>query len=241
MANDLGVLYIISDGANSKIGVSSSFEKRLSAYNTHNPNYTVHKQYPATIDAARSLEGVVKQRFSRWATGNGKEWFAVPARVIEKYVDHILAFEAGLDSAPDTEAKFCGLAPTVEMQSLRQAILDEIHAIPPQKATERDKFFESRNTRENTCLTLFAKSFGIGEPEHLVDANPRVLRQGSMVPDFDHTPLLIELRKALSLGPDDHPAVIQGVREARERHSRVMRVFKNPGLPPDYPEVILGF
>ena len=54
-------IYILTDGANTKIGTTISLDKRLSAYNTHNPNFYNYKTYECpTIEEARKIESVIK-------------------------------------------------------------------------------------------------------------------------------------------------------------------------------------
>lgn len=58
-----GHIYILTDGINTKIGITISLDKRMSSYNTHNPNFYTYKVYDCDIEEAKKVEAVIKTYF----------------------------------------------------------------------------------------------------------------------------------------------------------------------------------
>ncbi len=85
-----GNIYILTDGVNTKIGRTISLDKRLSAYSTHNPNFSTYKVYECSIEEAKRIEGVIKFYFKDKLSGPSKEWFSVPPEEIDKIVAVLL-------------------------------------------------------------------------------------------------------------------------------------------------------
>lgn len=80
-------IYILTDGFNSKIGITKNFDKRVKAYNTHNPNFTVYKVYE-NLDDERigEIERKVKSFFKSYSHFASKEWFGLQPKIIDNYL-----------------------------------------------------------------------------------------------------------------------------------------------------------
>jgi predicted GIY-YIG superfamily endonuclease len=85
-----GHLYILTDGVNTKIGITTDLDKRLSSYKTHNPNFRQFKVYACEIDEAKRVETIIKQAFKDKLSSSSKEWFSVNPEVIDRYVSVLL-------------------------------------------------------------------------------------------------------------------------------------------------------
>lgn len=145
-------LYIIADGGSTKIGISSNLERRLPAYKTHNPNYgEPYKVYPCSETDARRVESAIKSIFKDKLTGSGKEWFAVTAEEINRYVCALLD-KATLPALPPA---LHGVQLTDEAATLIQKISNAI--------TARDRDLNSLHER---FAEIFAKAFSLGLPLH---------------------------------------------------------------------------
>lgn len=145
-------IYIIKDGANTKIGISTNLARRLPAYKTHNPNHEVYKTYPCSHDEAKRIELFIKQAFKEKLIGQGKEWFSVPAEDIDKYVFQLLAASSPIsDALPSLH----GVSMTEEASSLLEKILEAVQKGSVNILPLKEQFAE-----------LFAKSFKLGIPKH---------------------------------------------------------------------------
>lgn len=83
-------IYILTDGTNTKIGKTISFDKRMASYNTHNANVQLVKKYPCSEEEATRIETLIKNIFKDNLVGKGKEWFSVPSGDIDRYVSTLL-------------------------------------------------------------------------------------------------------------------------------------------------------
>lgn len=94
-------IYIIQDGCNSKIGITTDLEKRIASYKTHNPNFRLVRAFETDTTEARRIERAIVAAFKDKAAGEGKEWFTVEPETMERCV---LAFmpRNGGDSLPPT-------------------------------------------------------------------------------------------------------------------------------------------
>ena len=80
-------IYILTDGFNSKIGITKNFDKRVKAYNTHNPNFTVYKVYENLEDERiGEIERKVKSFFKSYSHFASKEWFGLQPKIIDNYL-----------------------------------------------------------------------------------------------------------------------------------------------------------
>ena len=55
------IIYIMSDGVNSKIGITSNLQNRISTYKTHNPTATLFSHY--ICPKAKDIETAIKTLF----------------------------------------------------------------------------------------------------------------------------------------------------------------------------------
>lgn len=179
-------IYIIRDGDQTKIGMSTNLERRLPAYKTHNPNYELVKTYPCQESDARRIELVIKQAFKDRLTGHGKEWFSVPAEEIDRFVRSLLEASA---SVSDAMPSLHGVSLTDEAERL----LDEIH-----KAVIKG---ENSLPLKERFADVFCKAFGLGVPLHRLPDN--VLFREYLSVDLDHSaePTSKLVRDAAANGP----------------------------------------
>jgi len=79
-------IYIIQDGRNSKIGITTDLKKRIDSYKTHNPNFLLFRAFETEAATAKRIERAIIAAFKDAAVGEGKEWFAVAPETIERCV-----------------------------------------------------------------------------------------------------------------------------------------------------------
>ena len=79
-------IYIIQDGRNSKIGITSNLKKRIDTYKTHNPNFLLFRAFETDGANAKRIERAIIAAFKDEAVGEGKEWFAVAPETVERCV-----------------------------------------------------------------------------------------------------------------------------------------------------------
>ncbi len=58
-----GYIYILTDGVNPRIGVTTAIEKRMAFYKKHNATAQLVKSYPCAIDEAKRVETAIKHIF----------------------------------------------------------------------------------------------------------------------------------------------------------------------------------
>ena len=112
-------IYILTDGTNTKIGKTISFDKRMASYNTHNPNVQLVKKYPCSEEDATRIEALIKSLFKEKLVGKGKEWFSVPSSDIDRYVSTLLFKPTVSDIKPSNH----GVKLTQEAFRLKDEIL----------------------------------------------------------------------------------------------------------------------
>lgn len=144
-------IYIIKDGAKTKIGKSSNLERRLPAYKTHNPNHEVYRTYPCSPEQAHRIELFIKQAFKDKLAGQGKEWFSIPAEEMDRFVRVLLETSS---TASDAMPSLHGVKLTVEADEL----LGKIHVAV-------EKGANSLPLKEQLA-EIFGKAFGLGIPRH---------------------------------------------------------------------------
>ena len=98
--NDL-ILYIITDGINTKIGKAKDLDDRLTAYNTHNPNYYVYKSYRRSEAQVIEIERLIKAWFKDKRSGKSTEWFVAPPEEVDRIVSALIV---GNNIAPTSSA-----------------------------------------------------------------------------------------------------------------------------------------
>lgn len=166
-----GHIYILTDGSNTKIGITTSFDTRMASYKTHNATASLYKQYQCPIDEAKRIESTIKSVFKANITGQGKEWFAVPAETIDRYVSNLLE----KPNQPAITPSMHG----VRLTEKADCLLDEITKLLNHPNIEERRKAEAK--KEEMAET-FATAFGLGIPRHkLPDSSQIVIRQGLAV------------------------------------------------------------
>lgn len=150
-----GHIYILTDGINTKIGITISLDKRLSAYNTHNPNFYQYKVYDCEIEEAKKIEAVVKLYFKEQLSGSSKEWFAVPPEQIDKIVAVFL--EKPVEDF---------LSPAMHGVRLSNEGNQKIEAVDTALGKTKGWNDETTYKKKDEMAELFAKTFKLGIPEH---------------------------------------------------------------------------
>jgi hypothetical protein len=150
-----GHVYILTDGINTKIGITISLDKRMSSYNTHNPNFYTYKVYGCDIEEAKKVEAVIKTYFKDKLSGSSKEWFTVQPEQVEKIVTVLL-------EKPIEE----NITPAMHGVRLGKEALDTKNKTL--KALEESKGWNNEQThaQKNKMAELFANAFKLGIPEH---------------------------------------------------------------------------
>lgn len=164
-----GHIYILTDGINTKIGITVDLDKRLSSYNTHNPNYQTFKTYPCDIEEAKRIEIIIKQMFKNKLSGKSKEWFNVRPEIVNRYVSVMLEKSTETDVTPAMH----GVKLTNEAFELKQKIT---RAVEKKEQVSSDEFY----SRKETFAELFASRFGLGIPQHKLPEDI-VIRDGLCV------------------------------------------------------------
>ena len=113
-------IYIIQDGRNSKIGITSDLKKRIDSYKTHNPNFLLFRAFEADAAHVKRIENAIIAAFKDKAVGEGKEWFAVPPETIERCVLAFMPFDDG-DALPPS-------AHEIPLTSSARRTLEELRA-----------------------------------------------------------------------------------------------------------------
>ncbi len=169
-----GHIYIITDGANTKIGITTDFDKRMASYKTHNATAQIFKQYQCPIEEAKRIESTIKSVFKDKLAG-GKEWFSVPAETIDRYVANLL-------EKPNQPV----LTPGMHGVRLTNTALELLELIESQLSSPlKEERKKAPNTKE-LMTEHFATAFGLGIPEHkLPDEHLVVLKEWPGV-DLQH-------------------------------------------------------
>lgn len=151
-------IYLLTDGTNTKVGITTDFEKRISTYRTHNPNFVVVKDYLCeSIEEAKRVETVIKQIFKEDLTGKSKEWFTVNHDLVDRYIDVLLEQKVKQIALPSMH----GVNLTDVAQDLKEKILALIN-VSKQSHEQRTKMVALKEQFSE----LFANRFELGIPEH---------------------------------------------------------------------------
>lgn len=149
-----GHIYILTDGVNTKIGITVSLDKRMSSYNTHNPNFYNYKTYACDIEEAKKIESVIKLYFKDRLTGISKEWFEVNPEEINSIV---LAFLQKPVEEAITPAMH-GIRLPEKGYELKEKILEAVK----DKKIKAEEFYG----RKESFMEFFASSYKLGIPSH---------------------------------------------------------------------------
>lgn len=162
-------LYILTDGKNSKTGISIDTDSRLKSYRTHNPNFKVHAvKRNLPDDLARRIESVIKACFSHLPSDHGKEWFKTGAEHMEHVVDFHLRNHA-VNRDPLAIA-----ASDVPLTADAQELLD---SVAPDGRPNIEK--------KRQLMNVFATSFGLGMPKHRLP-NTVATKEQRLAIDINH-------------------------------------------------------
>lgn len=149
-----GHIYILTDGINTKIGITIDLDKRMSSYRTHNPNFQTFKIYPCDIEEAKRIETVIKQIFKDKLSSSAKEWFAVRPETINRYVSVMLEKATETDVTPAMH----GVRLTNEAFELKAKILNAL--------AKHKGHSDGTHAFKDAMAELFASRFGLGIPAH---------------------------------------------------------------------------
>ncbi len=170
-----GHIYILTDGVNTKIGITTDFDKRMSSYNTHNANVQVFKHYPCDIGEAKRIETIIKGACKDLIVGQGKEWFSLSPEAIDRYVSAMLEKPLANPILPSMH----GVRLTSEAYELK----DTINKLLNDKNIEERKKAEAK---KDELAELFGTSFGLGFAEHKLPPANTIVSKDYTAVDFQH-------------------------------------------------------
>lgn len=150
-------IYILTDGINTKIGITSNLDNRLSAYKTHNPNFFTYRVFDCDKDQAKKIESVIKLYFKDKLTGPSKEWFSVSAEEINGIVSALIYNYSAADN---------NLAPGMHEVKLTEKAEDHLQALIEARTNSRRSIPEQSIQLRNEMAEIFAQSFKLGIPKH---------------------------------------------------------------------------
>lgn len=161
-------IYILTDGVNTKIGITIDLAKRMASYNTHNATIQLVKKYPCAQDEAKRIETAIKSIFKDQLTGKGKEWFSVNPDVVDRYVSNLLEKPLSETLLPSLH----GAKLTAVADDLKEEILKHVQA-GNKYAQLKQQFAE-----------LFATKLSLGIAEHKLPEN--VIIKDNLSIDIHH-------------------------------------------------------
>lgn len=181
-----GHLYILTDGTNTKIGITISLDKRMSSYKTHNPTFYTYKVYECSIEEAKKVEATIKHHFKDKLSGAAKEWFVVSAEDVDRVASALLKSNQQQ-----------GIHPALHEVRLSAEIHEEKENLV--KALKNAGGWNDEKTipLKQRMAELLASSFKLGIPHHRL---PESLVAGDR--------LLVDLNHA----DKKSPAVIEAVK-----------------------------
>lgn len=153
---ELSLIYILSDGVNSKIGITSSLKKRMDAYATHNPTAKLFKTYSCLAAEAKQIEQTVKVLYKAQRSARSREWFEISPFALDTCVASLVK------SHIKTEQK---TSPLLHGANIPDRVFEALDAIKNAKTYE-DRLPLVRKVAEN-----FANTFNLGTPAHLLPEN----------------------------------------------------------------------
>lgn len=169
-----GHIYILTDGANTKIGITTSFDTRMASYKTHNATAQLFKQYQCPIQEAKRIEAAIKSIFKDALVG-GKEWFAVAPETIDRYVLNLLEKPTHSVSTPGLH----GVPLTRTANELQELINKQL------SSKVREERMKAQATKEEMAAH-FATAFGLGVPEHKLPAEHLIVQRDGPCVDMNH-------------------------------------------------------
>jgi len=166
-------LYILTDGRNTKIGITNDLRKRLANYTTHNANFHVYKTYACEESESRRIEAAIKSIFKDKLSGQSKEWFNVEPERIDRYVAVLVqsTSEHGLSPAMHS----------VTLTDEARELQSEIWYKMEQGERQHKEAIAALKERFVDC---FSKSFGLGISHRKLPDN--IVIRDCLPPDFNH-------------------------------------------------------
>lgn len=189
-------IYILTDGVNTKIGITSDMNKRMQTYRTHNPNIRLVKQYPCSAVESKRVETAIKAIFKDSLSHTSKEWFSVSPDEVDKYVSTLIVKPLKSDVMPSHH----GVMLTESAWEIKQEILKLLDNRHPAYDVIRNKKAE--------LAELFANKFALGIPEDRLPEN--VIHKDRLNADLGHIPKITQrvldatTSNHLNLPKDDH-------------------------------------
>lgn len=163
-------IYIIADGLNTKIGITTDFEKRMASYVTHNPTARLFKSYSCTLEDAKRIELTIKTAFKDKLSSSSKEWFALSPNTIDRFVSALLYTHIEDEVFPSMH----GVQLSNEAYELLSKLSVEIEKNQKQRMTPI----------KEEIAELFAAKFNLGIPEHKLP--DEVVFKDNITVDFNH-------------------------------------------------------
>ncbi len=139
------IIYIMSDGVNSKIGITSNLQNRVSTYKTHNPTATLFSHY--ICPKAKDIESAIKNLFKDKTITSSKEWF----NLNPNYLDRIVSLLVNGDNNTHLD-----IIPAMNHVPLHDDFCRLFSK--NQKIEVGDKYFKA--------IEIFAREFNLGIPKH---------------------------------------------------------------------------
>lgn len=161
-------IYIIADGFNTKIGITTDLNKRMASYVTHNPTAKLFKTYTCKLDDAKRVELTIKHAFKDKVSSKSREWFDVSCNTIDRYVSALLYVP--------TEDE---ILPTMHGMGLT----DEAHVLLNKILVCVDKN-ENSTLLKQQFAELFGSKFNLGIPEHKLPE--KVVIKDRIAVDMNH-------------------------------------------------------
>lgn len=160
-------LYILTDGTQTKIGITADMNKRMQTYHTHNPRFHLYAKRQCDEDTAKNVEMAVRTFFRNRRSSVSREWFDVPAAHVAAITDSL--FYKSVDVCSDRLKHFI---PLTERAS---NLFDFEHG------SNRWTYDEYR-----TFFGEMGESLGIGTRREDIPDN--CIHISKFLPDIDHAP-----------------------------------------------------
>jgi hypothetical protein len=141
------IIYIMSDGVNSKIGITTNLQNRVSTYKTHNPTATLFSHY--ICSKAKDIELAIKTLFKDKTITSSKEWFNLNPNYLDRIVSLLVHGENNTH---------LDIIPAMNHVPLHDDFIDLID--DEDGKVYRDKYLKASE--------IFAREFNLGIPRHLL-------------------------------------------------------------------------
>ncbi|ONU47771.1 hypothetical protein A8E62_32145 [Burkholderia cenocepacia] len=165
-------LYILTDGGSTKIGITEDLDKRMRAYNTHNPNYRQYRVFDCDIQEAKRIEAAVKSYYKDKLSGSSKEWFQVPPEQILEMVTVLFNKPRG------------SLIPIVHGVKMPPDYSDMLYKISCKIEEKKWRYSGDRKINRE-IMTRFGELFQLGTPYFNLDTD-KVIVTDPLSVDINH-------------------------------------------------------